>query len=36
MIVSLSFPILGVAPNEVEFSSLAHTNFVGESDAMEE
>jgi hypothetical protein len=36
LIVSLPFPVLGIAPNKVEFSNLAHTNFVGDSAAMEE
>jgi hypothetical protein len=33
---SSSFLVFGVAPNEVEFSNLKQTNFVGESAAMEE
>jgi hypothetical protein len=28
-VISLSFPVPGVAPNKVEFSGLAYTNFVG-------
>jgi hypothetical protein len=36
LIVSLSFSVLGVAPNKVDFSSFTHTNFVGDSDAVEE
>jgi hypothetical protein len=32
----LSFPVLGVAPNKVEFSNLARINFVGDSVAVEE
>jgi hypothetical protein len=36
LIVSLSLPVLEVASNNVEFPDLTHSNFVGDSAAVEE
>jgi hypothetical protein len=36
LFVLLLFPVLGGAPNNMEISSLAHKNFVGDSVAMKE